>query len=397
MTPLAVVQEHLESLKQSPLAQLSLSSRELFHSNFLAWLCENHGAFASELFGAFLARKPSGGIKEVCREEKNIDLLIRFVDGQELIVENKVKSLPDSTQLAEYSAKFHSEHSSFLLLSLSHPHFISSSVQTYKDSGGKTWNILMYGELSRRIEAILQSELTAPEAGSYHRLVIEDYVKYIGALANLGAYFDVAAQPDASFFEGTDRIGELCDDRFGSGFVKMRYSHLAGMLNEQLQGLGFETVTEPSAYWRPANAYPLVWAGMTRSLGLLDFKYPLIGTEGLGAAPPVTLGVQLQGNSFRLVVECHRRDAALVAELFKQSNNGHPGWFDFGLLPLPCDGEEYPSKRDFNKFGKEFLYRSKKVDHAITPAGIVKVIVAYAEFISENRDALRERAIALYS
>ncbi len=93
---------------------------------------------------------------------------------------------------------------------------------------------------------------------------------------------------------------------------------------------------------------------------MLDFKYPLIGSGGLGSIPPVTLGVQLQGNSFRLIVECHDSDASRVADLFNQESKAKPGWFDFGLLNLPCDGEEYPSKRDFNKFGTEFLYRSKK-------------------------------------
>jgi hypothetical protein len=31
---------HVQRLKKSPLFNLSLASKELFHSNFLAWLCE---------------------------------------------------------------------------------------------------------------------------------------------------------------------------------------------------------------------------------------------------------------------------------------------------------------------------------------------------------------------
>jgi hypothetical protein len=46
-------------LKKSPLFNLSLSSKELFHSNFLAWLCENYPNYMGEIISGYLKIKPS--------------------------------------------------------------------------------------------------------------------------------------------------------------------------------------------------------------------------------------------------------------------------------------------------------------------------------------------------
>ena len=44
---------HVTSLKGSPLFNLSLASKELFHSNFLAWLCEAYPDFMGPLFARY--------------------------------------------------------------------------------------------------------------------------------------------------------------------------------------------------------------------------------------------------------------------------------------------------------------------------------------------------------
>src|SRR5436305_1043609 len=102
----ASFEEAVRSLRDSPLFNLSLASKELFHSNFLGWLCEMYPQPAGSLFARFLKTAPSsrGDIK-VGRESKNTDLLITYSDGQQLIIENKVKSIPSEEQLRKYSAK----------------------------------------------------------------------------------------------------------------------------------------------------------------------------------------------------------------------------------------------------------------------------------------------------
>lgn len=83
---------------RSLICNLSLSSKELFHSNFLGWLLENSPDFARRFLGD---RSP---VKKVEREKLNFDLLVQTGNGVH-VIENKVKSTPDLDQLVAYEAK----------------------------------------------------------------------------------------------------------------------------------------------------------------------------------------------------------------------------------------------------------------------------------------------------
>ena len=118
----------VEYLKTSPMFNLSLSSKELFHSNFLYWLSlVNKDAF-KELVAALLNIKPDelkwGDNWEVAREYKSFDLCVKDIskelavsnpedtNGENkqkpniyLVIENKVKSIPYNAQLKKYTTK----------------------------------------------------------------------------------------------------------------------------------------------------------------------------------------------------------------------------------------------------------------------------------------------------
>lgn len=69
-TMLTETQRH--DFKKSLICTLSHSSKELFHSNMIGWLLENHIDFAK-----FLLKKPDlKMIKKVEREKFNFDLLV---------------------------------------------------------------------------------------------------------------------------------------------------------------------------------------------------------------------------------------------------------------------------------------------------------------------------------
>lgn len=115
-----------DALRNSPMFQLSLSSKELFHSNLLAWLAEDPDT--RDLFVEVLklfrleerAKELADGIRNgtymVLREYKNFDFCIceklrnwkedseeEYVPGQVvLLLENKFKSIPYKAQLEEY-------------------------------------------------------------------------------------------------------------------------------------------------------------------------------------------------------------------------------------------------------------------------------------------------------
>ncbi len=92
-----MIKEKIKSvLLSSPLFHLSLSSKELFHSNFLGWLGKWHPDFFLAVFwemGCVLNCPADGFILK--REYENFDLCVLAPDGRIVfILENKVKKKP---------------------------------------------------------------------------------------------------------------------------------------------------------------------------------------------------------------------------------------------------------------------------------------------------------------
>ena len=108
----------IENLKNNFLFQASLGSKELFHSNLIAWILEQENENGEyEALKIFLktinAKVPLNSLKKeneikISREENNIDLIIKWKENEEwnfVFIENKIKSIPTSTQLEEYNEK----------------------------------------------------------------------------------------------------------------------------------------------------------------------------------------------------------------------------------------------------------------------------------------------------
>ena len=92
------MQEAIKNLQNSALFNLSLTSKELFHSNFLFWLANKYKLEIGTIF----ANKFNLNVKNKIlsetpkREQENIDLLLEY-DNAIIIIENKVKSIPNFT------------------------------------------------------------------------------------------------------------------------------------------------------------------------------------------------------------------------------------------------------------------------------------------------------------
>ena len=72
-------EEKISELKASPIFNLSLSSKELFHSNFIAWVSENYPLeFGSLINEKFNLNLENDKIKATKREVKSLDLIIEF-------------------------------------------------------------------------------------------------------------------------------------------------------------------------------------------------------------------------------------------------------------------------------------------------------------------------------
>ena len=75
----------VEKLNSNPVFAMSLHSKELFHSNFWAWLFGHNVEYAKIFFPDLES------CKKIEREQKNRDITIWSEDGKAYLVENKFK------------------------------------------------------------------------------------------------------------------------------------------------------------------------------------------------------------------------------------------------------------------------------------------------------------------
>ena len=171
--------EAFKTLKESPLFNLSLSSKELFHSNMFYWICETYG----DILGPILAKKigiEAERIEETKREKLNTDLTIRFENNKKVVIENKVKSIPNPAQLKKYEQKIPGI-TKFVLLSLFEPSFEPVSTN---------WKHIDYRDYCKILEELI-SEL---EKGQNLCLDKPDYSNHLSLLKDYNNFSNRSGQ-----------------------------------------------------------------------------------------------------------------------------------------------------------------------------------------------------------
>lgn len=315
----ALDEAFVSKFQKSLIATLSLSSKELFHSNMLAWLIENHDRFAKKFLNV-----DQHTIVRVEREKDNFDLLVTFHtpgDSQEnkVIVENKVKSLPDSAQVQRYKDK-NKGHSGFIYLSL----------MGASDSFQKQHADVRFIDYEKISEWISESgKLQDP----YHDALVRDYRDLIDSLLVIKK---VAAVPRENRLGFTRTEEEsLRKIRMFDVAQKIRYSALAEECTESLKKSGIENIVFP------------LEVGLTRSVGLISVKLRFYDMATRSQQAPVLLGVQIQGNQYRLFVESetHSDDVMPLTEALLENQ-------------LWLNGD---NKGKILKFGRNFKYTNHKI------------------------------------
>lgn len=372
-----MTQRLVDILRESPLFNVSLASKELFHSNFLAWLFTTYPRESGALLSKFLMETHEPPyVTEVLREFRNRDLTIRFSDGQELVIENKVKSLPYLEQLREYSADAEL-HQRFLLLSLLPPPFSSKGGVKID---GATWRILTYGELARMLE-----ELRGKIADTYHAAMISDYIAFIAAFSELFSSRVTDGNTrwnDAMRAPHGMTLGDLRELRIGDIYQKLQYEWFAETLRAELDSR-FPGIVRISGRGEVCPASSIrIGHGMTRGTGLVEASYVLV--------PGLYVTVQVQDNAYKQMLQGYpgygARSRDVANRLFEKQL-----WFGFSGLG---DGlQEYPrgSKR-FNGYGETDFYRSVKIPASMTVSDVRKAFCDDIERIIKNCDAFKSEA-----
>ena len=216
---------------------MSLGSKELFHSNFLEFLWDiNRSAFIN------MINKLSGSASmnlnpqqyELKRENKNFDICIYHKSNSkiiyDLVLENKVKSIPYKEQLQGYVKKVENNQNikqnkcSFLLLTLS---------DSFPDMQfvNNPWKIITYKELSDEIKNFNSQIINSSQITQY----INDYCKFIDNLEPLKSkLLPSGINSNEVLFKGTD-IDNLKTIRLHDLYIKLRSSWFLMTLKKHLE------------------------------------------------------------------------------------------------------------------------------------------------------------------
>jgi len=350
-----------DAIQASPLFQLSLGSKELFHSNFLAWLAGKYPEQVGKLFASYL-RDASGDltITRIEREQKNIDVHFYFANGQELLIENKVKSIPYIEQLEEYCAG-HTDNQNFLLLTLTRPEFTKTDKITVFDT---FWYTMSYSELADALKAIVPYT-----TGQYDKLILQDYVFFITFISNVLENVDVQESDQFTFYKSeTDPTLALMQQiRMADVYSKIKYQSIGALVAKRLEATLPDTPIRLGAFTKERErGVVYISHGMLRAQGLLDISYEL--------EPGLYISVQLQAERYRQMTQGypdHGKAARQYAERLLQSGD----WFMFDHIGN--DLKVYPTRENkvFNTYSNTAFYQSINLDETYKVSQIIDAIV----------------------
>ncbi len=359
----------IKSLQKSPLFNLSLSSKELFHSNFFYWIGQNYPLEFGQLFADYLEEKPADlrvRPEEIYREKDNIDLSFTYSNGEEILIENKVKSVPYLEQLQKYS-KPESAKKNYILLSLSEPSFFQSKDKLMIN--GVTWHFMSYADLREKLRSIPFNY-----SNSYHEEMIKDYCGFIGDIIQVNELCKLDTEDlfDFHAIEKNDVYKQLHGIRLHDFYLKKKYELLAFEVFKKLEDLGKKVAAFGSPLnWNAEPQTIFIGYGMTRGQGFMDLKYFV--------APQLSLGIQIQGDHYRMVVEDSN---GIVAKNLKEKLNDGL-WFDFSRS-FP-DQIIFPKgEKEFNNYEETSFYKSIKVGLNLRIAQILECITADVNHIKSN-------------
>ncbi len=275
--------KHIDCLKKSPLFQVSLASKELFHSNFWAWLFEtpkDNSVSAEEYVKVFFQDFSSSRF-EVRREFMNMDLVIEAEenDGKKLyVIENKIKSAPRKKQLEDYSEKLAQKENKTghetkgrLLTSILEPNFTMP----------EDWSSKRLSTIADKLEPLAKRE-----DSSYRKSLINDYIGFIKSLSSvmeLGTQFNGTQKYNFHIRKDGDNkqfLKELLDLRIYDLYVKRGGSMLMAYLQKELQSEDF---------------FKYLHSGSSFNNGKCTCEWYFSDTNNIN----FRIGIQIEGDQYR--------------------------------------------------------------------------------------------------
>lgn len=431
---LTAYDEAINYLKISPMFNLSLSSKELFHSNFLYWIYTKDKDVFKQLIRDICEIETSSWLDnnwQVKREKENFDLCICQYTPQSnqkgpktklnedilLVIENKFKSLPTDKQLQDYDAKLQKhQNCKKILLSLTSP-------DEQKES---SWEWVGYDKI---VEALyrIQNDRANKSFDDYERSLIGDYATFVQSMITLTTLWIKKDEEPSSHFlldykvkeqgdsqeENNDKIAETNGDQYYKDAKELRIHDLYGKyrtiklverlrnkLKEQLKKINLpQGIT-----LEPQMAY-------TRSQPILEVKISGIGeSKDDKHAEAESFLISIQGSQYRHAINAFCDDPTNSKEKRKEESKNHIAnndkwhWFmDPGHHPREDNyrcffpkGEIWADKggqRIGNNYcgyagegGLSYIYQYKKIKDGATIENILDAMVNDVVNVIEQLD-----------
>lgn len=268
------VNKTIEDLKQDPIFNMSLSSKELFHSNFWAWLFERDKEYAE----IFFPEIGDYNRKKVEREVGHRDVTLWGNNNKEAyVIENKFKSLPDLYQLLRYQEELEGKFKSGVITGLEKPDFMDKAPD---------WNFISYKEIGEKIK-----EVAEKESNGFEKELI---IKY----ADLLCMLDKCIYSFLNHFNFKEKwLNNYVDFykiRIADVTKKLNASQLRQYLKEKLLSGGDKLDTEIGDYKLSFKQF------FSNGEAGVDICYEKENDKKLSI-----IGIQIQGNHYRWVVQVH--------------------------------------------------------------------------------------------
>lgn len=354
----------LEELYKNPMFRISLGSKELFHSNFLAfiWDCDKQ-AFLNMIYH-LLPEGKKINVSEllgkegltIYREKENLDLCICHTENNkdciDIVIENKVKSIPYIEQLDEYrqtAAKPQYKNSAsvtYILLTL-------ATEFPNKEAIERDWNIITYDQLVKAIKQYYHKNNIEPRLQQY----VADYTDFIDKLSALQIVDKFNDEPfhNPAIIEAyhKTKLSDLYLKQRGSYFICMLLNKITeAQKNNRLGKIDIKQGAKSQASGKNVvdnskNAIIYLASGMNRGKSTITIHiYPKQCTS--------SYALQIEGNQYRHMFI----QSGLIAKRsikVEQNLNTMP-FFAQDQLPKLLQ-EDWQGRGDFNQYQPDCLYK----------------------------------------
>ena len=277
----------IEFLKNSLIYQMSLGSKELYHSNVWAWLIDKDHKFAEVFFDKELLSDYK--ILTVDREYQHRDIIIwlqkdGFYGEEEkyyLVIENKIKSLPTREQLEEYTVDLtHNKLLGAVFTGMVNPFNEQIRINQIK------WEYVDYNTIAKKIEDYAKQSNIREIKEKLTQIV--EYCNVIRAISSLIKKELSNNQSVLSY----DCINELRDLRIQDLYIKLKGAEFITYVKGRKKEL-----PEISDFHLDINQ------SFHNGKATLDFRYSNWVSD---EKHWLVLGVQIEGKQYRLLAERDR-------------------------------------------------------------------------------------------